>query len=829
MLMVNNLLSFSVNVRLIFTPLFGDYTAVGRLIGFTVRIVEIVFGMLLMLVTCVFYVALPTAWLLLPLALFYQIKFYTIPLAILIYIAWSLLNTNVPEKRCRECNQNTRNKSFKPSTLKHYELLRNDYQKHSVDFLETYDVKTLLIRLELDKQEFKEKLSEVRLKNFETIIEGAFKFAQSAGSVYVSDEELFVGLIKSIPNYESFLAVFSIKPNILDSGTKWIIDERDRRFRIHLWQEDYNSLLLGGFGKGMTGRVTPFLDSISEDLTKKALQNGYERFAVREKSIDRLSELLSASNENVLILGQPGSGKTSVVRGMAYQIMKGTSHKSLWNKRIVSMELSGILSGAKSVGEIAENLKYAISEAKASGNIILFIDEIHALIAGSDSKNPEVSAIFNLLEPELSGGTIQFIGASSIQSYRKFIEPNSAFARLFHIYEIEEASFEETYKILEFVVRELESKKKVFITFPALEKCIELSKKLIHERVLPDKAIMVLDRAAAFVEDKGKTLNAGIIGEVISEITHVPSDVLGADEAKKVLGLENEMRKSVVGQDHALKQVSDALKRARSGMRNDNKPIASFLFVGTTGVGKTQTARSLAKCYFGDPKAMIRLDMSEYQQADSISRLLGSPDGSTRGVLTEAVRIRPFALLLLDELEKAHPNILLTFLQVLDEGRLTDSTGLTIDFTNTIIISTSNVGTRSIQQVFEENGTLEKMTEVAMYDVKKVYAPEFLNRYTGIIVFNPLNLDDVRKIVDIMLGDVVKNVSEKNIAVSFSPELKGELMKRGYSKEWGARPMARVIEDTVEIYLAERILSQEFKPGDSKVLGMEIFDNKPVL
>ncbi len=824
MQMLNKQLSFTINVRLLFTPLFGDYTVIGRFIGFVIRIFEIFFGIFIMGAMAILYPILPLVWLVFPVIVYYEYGSVALLIPLFGYIVWLIGNQNTPEKTVKECSDKNFTKSIRPSTKRILVSLPTNPQNTINKLARNQKIKTLMRRLELDATNFIEKLTEATFMDLDKLDIKAFEFAQVAQATYVAEISVFIALIKSIRDVEIFLAAFNTKILTIENGTKWIIKERNYKYQKHIWQDDFQGLVLGGFGKGMTGRVTPFLDSMSEDYTKSALRFGFEKNAVRQKAIVRLAELLSSSSENILIVGEPGSGKTSVVKGMAYEIMRGTSHKSLWNKRIVSLELSGILAGTTTAGEIAQKLKSAIWEARASGNIILFIDEIHTLMAGSGGANPEVSTIFNLLEPELSSGGIQFIGATTSQNYRKYVEPNGAFARLFHLYELEEATFEETFKILEFNVYELERKKNIFITYTSLEKCIELSKKLIHERVLPDKAIMILDRAASHVQSTSKTVDSTVIAEVIAEITHVPSAVVNQDEAAKILNIDTEMKKVVIGQDHAIKQISSALKRARAGIRNEDKPIASFLFVGTTGVGKTQTAKALAQTYFGDKKAMIRLDMSEYQQIDSMSRLLGSPDGSTKGILTEAVRSRPFSLVLLDEIEKAHSNILLTFLQVLDDGRLTDSSGTTVDFTNSIIIATSNVGTRSIQSVFEQNGTQEQMKEAAMKDVRANFAPEFLNRFTGLIIFNPLTIDNVRQILEIQLTEIYKSAKDKNIKVSFKNSLKEELIKKGYNKEWGARPLARLVEDSVETYIAEKILSKEFLPGREVELGNEVFE-----
>jgi ATP-dependent Clp protease ATP-binding subunit ClpC len=489
------------------------------------------------------------------------------------------------------------------------------------------------------------------------------------------------------------------------------------------------------------------------------------------------------------------------------------------------MDAGALFAGTKSQGDVAARIKKIMDEVEKSGDIILFIDEIHNLVGGGSDAGSEISSVFSILEPHLSGGRTQFIGATNIQNYRKYIEPNGAFSRLFNIVELPPANKEESLEVLKRVTKRLENLNGITITTPALIKIIDLSEKLIHDRVLPDKAIDILNRTAVSIAKTTKYLTANDAAKEISVVTHVPVSALSEDESQKLLSIEEEMKKRVIGQDQAIIQIGGALKRARVGIRNEGKPIASFLFVGTTGVGKTETAKTLARTYFGSEKVMIRLDMSEYQQMDSINRLIGNPDGSSKGILTEAVRTSPFSLILLDEIEKAHSNILLTFLQVLDDGRLTDSSGRVIDFTNSIIIATSNVGTKAIQQIAERAGTFEEMQESAMRDVRDKFAPEFLNRFNGIIVFRPLTLDGVQKIANILLENVKKAAEAKGIKIFFKPELINELVKRGFSTQWGARPLARVIENSVESYLAVKILSNQLKMGDIIYLGLEVFDN----
>jgi len=828
--LINSQISFTLNVRLIFTPLFGDYTVVGRMIGFVVRSIEIVFGVVIMGIFATVVLALPVAWLLLPVFLFNYINILVAALYYGVYAAFVFSIRNVPVKRLinitNPSNIDEILLTFRPSARLLYFSLLNNFNQNIQAAIKKPDIQLLLKKAELSLQEFSTKL--VETPNFDTrkIPFSALEYAKKHRSRYVETEQVFLAALANIPKVELLMSSFGTTLDLLEGAARWLVEERELLAKISIFQDDYVMLFTGGIGKGMTGHVTPYLDSMSTDFTKEAKYGGYLRFTVREGYIRKIGEMLAGSNQNILIIGDPGCGKTSLVRGIAYKILEGSEYKSLTNKRIVSVEMSGLISGATNPGLLAEKIDRAFKEAKSSGDIVLFIDEIHNLVAGAGDKNAESAVAYSILEPNLSGGKIQFIGATSKQNYRKYIEPNGAFSRLFNVLELEPASKEETIQIMKFDVAELEAKKGIFVTYPALEKIVTLSQKLIHERVLPDKAIGILDRAASAVESTTKLVNTTAIEKEISDTTHVPVETVTQDEAKKLLNIETELKEMVVGQDFAIKQVGAALKRARAGIRNEGKPIASFLFVGTTGVGKTQTAKALAKCYFGNAKNMIRLDMSEYQQIDSIDRLIGSPDGSTKGVLTENIRSRPFALLLLDEIEKAHPNILLTFLQVLDDGRLTDSTGLVIDFTNTIIIATSNAGTRAIQEASEAKKTTDEMKEVAMVEVRAKFAPEFLNRFNGIIVFNPLSMENAHEIAKLLLSNVRKSAEERGIKLSFSDELINEVTKKGFSPEWGARPMARVIEDNVESYLAEKMLAGEFKQGDEKLIGVEVFDNR---
>jgi ATP-dependent Clp protease ATP-binding subunit ClpC len=825
-ILLNNEISFTLNIRLLFTPLFGDYTIPGRFIGFTFRMFEIFFGSILLLVLGVVTLLIPFIWwAVLPLSLYY-LKLWTIPLVGLIFVVHYLSTSNTPLKRVKNVSRDRPQAAIRPKAKDNLKIIMRQKPEKLQRFLSEPDIQFILKKSELLREDFVVKLSKASSIKYQEITKTAYDYAAKHETRYIESEHLFLALLANTDKIESLLAAFSSDLESVEGAVRWVVFEREELSRIFFWQEDYIMPPPGGIGKGMTGRVTPFLDSISTDFTKHAKRGTALKVVGREKEIKEVAEMLNGSKANVLLIGEPGCGKTSIIRGIATKIVRGVEYENLKYKRLVGLETSALIAGARSVGEIADRINRAMDEIHKSGDIILFLDEIHALIGGTSAEGEEAANIFSILEPHLADHQIQFIGATNIENYRKYIEPNGSFTRLFETLEIPESSKEDTLEIIKFISKYFERDYKVLITFPALQKVIELSEKLMHERVLPDKAIQILNRTAGGVTNTTKYLTAEEIAKEISEVTHVPVSAITEQESEKLLNIENELKKKVIGQDEAIKQIGNALKRARVGIRNENKPIASFLFVGTTGVGKTETAKVLAKEYFGDEKAMIRLDMSEYQQIDSIDRLIGSPDGKSKGILTEAVRSRPFALILLDEIEKAYSNILLAFLQVLDDGRLTDSSGRVADFTNTIIIATSNIGTKAIQEISQRGGHFSEMQEAALSNVREKFAPEFLNRFNGIIVYRPLSMVSVKKIADLLLNSVRQIAEDKGIKVTFKDELIEELVKKGYSPEWGARPLRRAIEDTIESYLATKILAKEFKRGDAVELGMEVFEQE---
>ncbi|MBP8612931.1 MAG: ATP-dependent Clp protease ATP-binding subunit [Candidatus Atribacteria bacterium] len=630
---------------------------------------------------------------------------------------------------------------------------------------------------------------------------------------------------------------------------------------------------------------TPTLDQFSRDLTYLASRGELDPVIGRESEIERVIEILMRRKKNnPAIIGDPGVGKTAVVEGLAQKISDNDVPDLLKGKRVVSLDLASVIAGTKYRGEFEERMKKILKEVtKTNKNIILFIDEFHTLV-GAGAAEGAIDAS-NILKPSLSSGEIQVIGATTLKEYRKYVEKDPALERRFQPVYIKEPTVEEAIAILKGIRERYEKFHGVKITDEAIELAVKLSVKYISDRFLPDKAIDVIDEAAARLKlqlsknneikelekkikevkearfqairdkklleveklrDEEKNLlnmlklvsqesNAEVpvlseddVRKVVSLWTGVPVEKMLSDEKERLIHMEEVLHKRIVGQEEAVKAVSRAIRRARSGLKNPNKPIGSFLFLGPTGVGKTELAKTLADFLFGNENDLIRFDMSEYMEKFTVSRLIGSPPGyvgyEEGGQLTEAVRRNPYSVVLFDEIEKAHPDVFDILLQIMDEGRLTDSQGRTIDFKNTVIILTSNFGTESLKDksigfnLVSESSEFEDRKTKLVSSLKGLFKPEFLNRLDDIIVFYPLTLEEIKQIVDIIMEKVEKNVADSNIEIVLTDAARDYLAKTGYSPEYGARPLQRLIEKEVEDPIAIKILQGEIKDGSRVVV-----------
>ena len=645
---------------------------------------------------------------------------------------------------------------------------------------------------------------------------------------------------------------------------------------------------------------TPTLNQYGKDLTELAKQNKLDPVIGREKEIERVIEILSRrTKNNPCLIGEPGVGKTAVVEGLAQMIKENNVPEILKNKRVVSLDIASMIAGAKYRGDFEERLKKSLQEIKSASNVILFIDEIHTIVGAGSAEGAMDAA--NILKPLLSRGEIQVIGATTLNEYRKYIEKDSALERRFQSVIVEEPSIEDTIQILRGLKDKYEAHHKVKITDEAIKEATVLSERYITDRFLPDKAIDLIDEAcskvkiksltkpesfknlekeldkkskekeeaiisqnfekAAKIRDEEKELKAKIskqdekwkkqennkeisigkeeICEVVSNWTKIPVTKLTQTESDKIKNLDKELKKRVIGQDEAIDVLSRAIKRARVGLKDINRPIGSFMFLGPTGVGKTELTKALALNMFGSENAMIRLDMSEYMEPHSVSKLIGSPPGyvgyDDGGQLTEQVRRKPYSIILFDEIEKAHPDVFNILLQILDDGRLTDSNGRTVNFKNTVIIMTSNTGARNITEtksigfINKDDGSAsyERAKAEVMNELKKTFRPEFLNRLDEIIIFNKLGKEAIEKIASIMLNEFADKLKQREITVKIDKSIIEYIVKVGFDDVYGARPLKRAVQSKVEDKFAEELLDGKIKDKDKITLKAK--DNNVII
>lgn len=646
---------------------------------------------------------------------------------------------------------------------------------------------------------------------------------------------------------------------------------------------------------------TPSLDEFGTDLTLAAQEQRLDPVVGREKEIERVIQILARrTKNNPILIGEPGVGKTAIAQGLAMKIIDCEVPDILENKKIIQLDMGLLVAGTKYRGEFEERLKKIMDEIRQAGNVILVIDEMHTLI-GAGAAEGAIDAA-NILKPALSRGEIQVIGATTLDEYRKHIEKDSALERRFQMVLVEQPSIDETIQIIKGLKSKYEEHHKLFISNEAIVAATELSSKFITERFLPDKAIDLIDEAASKVrlnvsslppegkelekelkatikekedairnqefekasdlrdleaqikdkireyqdawkntQDANKpTVGVDEVAAVVSTITGIPVTKITEGESERLLKLEETLHNRVIGQNEAVVALSKAIRRARVGLKSPNRPIGSFIFSGPTGVGKTELAKALAEAVFGSEDNIVRIDMSEFMEKHTTSKLIGSPPGyvgyDDGGHMTEIIRKKPYSVVLFDEIEKAHPDVFNIMLQILDDGRLTDSKGRLVNFKNTIIIMTSNVGASMITSTQKlgfsvsqdsKKDKYEKLKDTVMEEMKKSFRPEFLNRIDDIIVFAHLSQDEIRQIVDLMLKDLFKRLDERELKIEVGNDVKDYLAKEGYNEAYGARPLRRVIQKKIEDVLAEEILTGKYQANDTLVMKME--DDKIVI
>lgn len=632
----------------------------------------------------------------------------------------------------------------------------------------------------------------------------------------LSWRDICLGLYDHSIFFKQFIFDQHLEKEELRSLLAWQEQDENRHERYQKFWRRENLLRTRGIGRTWAAGYTPNLQLYATEMNRSINRQEFSpRLFGRQKETEHIERILIRDGKNnALVVGEDGVGKTTIVSALAERIAVGQVAAPIAHKRILSLDIEAIVAGATQEHGIEGRLKIILNEAARAGNVILLIEDIHALF--DDSRAVGTINAMQVLLPYLSSSSFQVIGLTTHEGYHNTIAKQPSLLRVFEEVDIREPTKEDVYPILHDVIPHIEAHAGVFILYQAVKAAVEMSDRYIKNVPFPEKAIDILQEAAVYAQTNAKTsvVQASHVEEVVHRKTDIPVGDMALEERDTLLHLETALHARVVGQDEAIAAIANAMRRSRSGIASEKKPIGSFLFLGPTGVGKTETAKALAAIYFGSEKRMIRFDMSEYQESDSLDRLIGRD--TEVGLLTTAITDNPFSLILLDEIEKAHPNILNLFLQVFDDGRLTDTLGRTVDFTNALIIATSNAGDEMIREsigVTPKETLQEKVLEYLQ--TTGVFRPEFINRFDAIIMFRPLTSDQVEQIVGLMLTDLNRRLKDKGIAVAATAEVQRKIAAIGFNQEFGARPLRRAIQDKVENLIAMKLLSGEMKRGDT--------------
>ncbi len=703
---------------------------------------------------------------------------------------------------------------------------------------ENEDVRLICFRLGIDTKKLQEDLRNSLekfekqnspdgfSKDFMQTMAESVNVAINMGHTAIGAKEILVALAKCNEFFKKTLVQFDLKEKDVENLAMWLDSAESSLFKMKRFWSYENLARSGSFGKDWTSGYTVTLDQFSTDWHRLVSRWAFKEIIGHKKEIEESEMILARSNlANVLVVGEPGTGRKSVVEAIAQKCYLGNSLPELNNKRVVELDLMKLTSAVQSFEKLETILDQIFSEVVTAGNVILVIDELHNFV-GQKGQRPGAVDISGILPKYLAIPTFQFIAITSYSGLHQTIEQNPSFADFFRKVEVSEVTEAETIRIVQNCALDFEYKYKILVLYPAIREIVNLTARYIPSLPFPKKATDILDEAVVYLQTLNeKVLLPHHIAEVISSKTEIPVGKIDVKEKETLLNLENLIHQRIVNQAEAVKEISIAMRRARAGIGSKKRPMGAFLFMGPTGVGKTETSKALAQIYFGNEDKMIRIDMSEFQAIADIPRLIGAVSPvEMQGLLTTPVRETPFSLVLLDEIEKAHPDILNIFLQVLDEGHITDGQGRKVVFTNTIIICTSNAAADMIFKEVESGQIVGKQKLINSLVERGTFRPEFINRFDATVIFHPLTKENLLDISSLMLGSLKNNLKEKEIDFEVTEELKEKIVEMSYKPEFGAREMRRVIQDTVENSVAEALLSDKIKKGDSIEIDPENFD-----
>lgn len=652
--------------------------------------------------------------------------------------------------------------------------------------------------------------------NLQELLQLAASFSERDNCPYIDSLSLLAAIFAESPSLKALAFEEELKEVDLENILHWSRSVFQESYQaVPFWERSYRPIGLG-FASMWMGGWTLETEKYTQDINGRMLQDS--NFLVgREKEIQLAEQVLGRTTKrNLILLGEPGIGKSAIVYSLAAKSLRGELPENLKYKRFLELDLGSVMASAKE-GEIEERVKNILIEVSHSGDVVIFIPQIENLAGGLENGKLDITGLLN---QTLKNINLQIIGTSTRVAYHKFIEDKATFADDFEVIDVSEPGTDAAIKILEEATGKIESQTGVIISYSAVKKAVELSERYLIDRVLPGKAINLVDEAASAVALSGnRVLDGQDIEKVVTDKAKIPVNLAAGNEKDKLLKLEETLHARVVGQEDAIKAISEAVRRSRTLKRESKKPIGVFLFLGPTGVGKTETAKALAEVYYGSEDRIIRLDMSEFNQETAVYRLIGSPPGASEykegGQLTEAVRVDPFSLVLLDELEKAHPKVEEIFLAIFDEGRITDSSGRPISFTNTIIIATSNAGSEFIREEIQKQTPQSKLKQSLIDKLLKenIFKPEFINRFDDVIVYKPLSDVEVTSVVKFMLKNLTTRLAKQDLTVKVTPEVITFLAEKGYDNQFGARPLQRAIQDQVESKISQAILESKISRG----------------